>query len=111
MTLLAKASATALLLCLLAPPPLLADDPEDAIVQLHKSGALYDKNQYKTVRAAFAKLFEAKHADTIKQAYGEHYDRLTKWLDAHADLKQNFYTALDDRYDKVDKALTLFRDI
>ena len=88
-----------------------ASDAEDAIVQLHKSGALYDKNQYKAVRAAFAKLFEAKHADTIKQAYCEDYDALTKWLDAHADLKQNFYTALDDRYDKIDKALSLFRDI
>ena len=88
-----------------------ATDAEEAIVQLHKSGALYDKNQYKTVRAAFAKLFEAKHADTIKPAYGEDYDALTKWLDAHADLKQNFYTALDDRYDKIDKALSLFRDI
>src|SRR5262245_29135051 len=86
-------------------------EAEDAIVALHKSGALYDKNQYKTVRAAFAKLFEAKHADTIKEAYGEDYDALTKWLDAHADLKQNLYTALDDRFDKIDKALSLFRDI
>jgi hypothetical protein len=86
-------------------------DAEDAIAALHKSGALYDKNQYKTVRAAFAKLFEAKHADSIKEAYGEDFDALTKWLDAHPDLKQNFYTALDDRYDKVDRALSLFRTI
>jgi hypothetical protein len=86
-------------------------DAVDAIAALHKSGALYDKNQYKTVRAAFAKLFEAKHEDTIKQAYGEDYEALNKWLDAHVDLKQNFYTALDDRFDKIDKALSLFRDI
>src|SRR5438876_7201636 len=86
-------------------------DAEVAITALHKSGALYDKNQYKTVRAAFAKLFEAKHADTIKEAYGDDYAALTSWLDAHADLKQNFYTALDERYDKIDKALSLFRDI
>src|SRR5207302_6739037 len=88
-----------------------SSDAEDAIIQLHKSGALYDKNQYKSVRAAFAKLFEAKHADTIKEAYGEDYAALTSWLDAHDDLKQNFYTALDERYDKIDKALSLFRDI
>jgi hypothetical protein len=88
-----------------------ATDAEDAIVQLHASGALYDKNQYRTVRAAFAKLFEAKHADAITETYGEDYEALTKWFDAHADLKQNFYTALDDRYDKIDKALSLFRAI
>jgi hypothetical protein len=109
-----RTTISTLLLCLLGPASAYADavsDAEDSVIQLHKSGAFYDKNQYKTVRAAFAKLFEAKHADAIKQAYGEDYDALTKWLDAHADLKQNFYTALDDRYDKIDKALSLFHDI
>src|SRR5262245_4751727 len=109
------ARVASILLCLLSAPLVhAADTPgadDDAIVQLHKSGALYDKNQYKTVRAAFAKLFEAKHAETIKEAYGEDYAAFTQWLDAHADLKQNFYTALDGRYDKIDKALSLFRDI
>ena len=86
-------------------------DAEDAIAALHKSGALYDKNQYKSVRAAFAKLFEAKEANAIKNAYGEDYEALNKWLDAHADLKQNLYTALDENFDKIDKALSLFRAI
>src|SRR5262249_61389471 len=101
-----------LLICgFVAVPALRADDAEDAIAALHKSGALHDKNQYKAVRAAFARLFEARHTDTIKQAYGEDHEAFTKWLDAHTDLKQNFYTALDERYDKIDKALSLFRDI
>ena len=101
-----------LVFSLIAAPSIRADataDAEDAIAALHKSGALYDKNQYKTVRAAFANLFEAKHAAAIKEAYGEDFDELTKWLDAHIDLKQNFFTALDERYDKIDKALSLFR--
>ncbi len=100
-----------LLVCQFATPLLRAGDAEDAIVGLHKSGVLYDKKQYRTVRAAFSKLFEEKHAEAIKQAYGEDYEALAKWLDAHPDLQQNFYTALDERYDKLDKALSLFRNI
>src|SRR5438093_661246 len=89
-------------LCLLLSTPLRAADthlaPEDAILALHKTGKLTDKGQYKTVRAAFARLFEAKHADVLRRAYGD-YDGLTKWLDARPELKQNLYTALDDRLD------------
>lgn len=97
------------LLGLSLPPSLRAADAEDAVVELHQAGKLTDKNQYRAVRAAFAALFEARHADAIREAYGDDYDALTKWLDARPDLKQNFYTALDERSDKLPKALGLFR--
>jgi hypothetical protein len=86
-------------------------DAEQAILRLHDSGKLYDKAQYRAVRAAFARLFEAQHAEAIRQAFGEDQEALGKWLDARPDLKEDFYTALDERYDRVGPALALFRDL
>src|SRR5437899_201928 len=105
----------ALALCLYLSPPLRAadtqGDAEEAILQLHKAGKLTNKDQYRTVRAAFTKLFEARHDEGLRQAYGEDYDTLTKWLDARPNLKQNLYTALDERYDNLPAALRLFRTL
>jgi hypothetical protein len=102
-------------LCLFLSPSLHAADAigeaEEALVELHKVGKLTDKAQYKTVRAAFARLFEARHGDVLRGAYGEDYEALTKWLDARPDLKQNLYTALDERYDRLPVALGLFRTL
>ena len=95
-------------LCLQAETP---GDAEQAIVELHKSGKLFDKTQYKTVRAAFARLFEQKHDAEIRKAYGEDRTAFTIWLDAHVEIKENFYTALDERYDKLPAALGLFKSI
>jgi hypothetical protein len=99
---------------LLSTNPLAADDQadaEDAVIQLHKSEKLYQKNQFKAVRAAFAQMFEAKHAATIQRAFGDDFEALSKWLNAHPALKQNFYTAFDERYDKLDSALAQFQSI
>src|SRR5437879_886227 len=86
-------------------------DAQQVIVELHESGKLYDKTRYKSVRAAFARLFEAKHAADIDNAYGEDRAELTAWLEKHAELKENFYTAIDERFDKVPAALALFREL
>jgi hypothetical protein len=99
---------------LVSSPGLRAETPADAeqaIVELHKSGKLFDKTQYKTVRAAFTRLFEQKHDAQIAQAYGEDRTSLASWLDSHAEIKESFYTAVDERYDKLPAALGLFRAI
>jgi hypothetical protein len=87
------------------------EDAEDNVIDLYKSGKLFDKAQYRAVRAAFAQLFEAKHEDLIRKAYGDDGDKLTAWLKAHPAVKEEFYTALDERHDKLEAALRLFRDI
>ncbi len=86
-------------------------DAEQEIVSLYQSGKLFDKTQYKAIRAAFTHRFEQKHDAEIRKGYGEDHSELTAWLDAHADIKQNFYTALDEQYDKLPAALGLFRAI
>lgn len=86
------------------------DDAEKAIIELHKSGKLFDMTRYKTIRAAFADLFEKKHEAEIRQAYGTDPAAFTAWLDTHADIKQIFYTALKESFDKLPAALSLFKD-
>jgi hypothetical protein len=84
---------------------------EKEITELFKSGKLFEKTQYKAVRGAFARLFEQRHAEEIKEAFGDDYDKLNAYLDAHTDLKHNFYTAIDERFDKVPAALMLFKEL
>jgi hypothetical protein len=100
-----------LVLALVVAAPVCAEttDAEQAIVELYKSDKLFDRNQYRQIRAAFTQLFEQKHADVLREAYGDDYDKLSAWLDAHADVKQTFYTALHEKFDKLPAALGLFR--
>jgi hypothetical protein len=88
-----------------------AGDAQKSIVELYKSGKLFDKTQYRTVRAAFAQRFEEKYREVIHKAYGEDHEKLTAWLSALPEVKEEFYTALDERHDKIDAALTLFKEI
>jgi tetratricopeptide (TPR) repeat protein len=92
-------------------PATIADAPassDQAFVELHRTGALFDRKQYKKVRAAFARAFEQKHAETIRAAFGENYAKLTGWLNSKPDIKEDLYTAIDERDDDVATALRLF---
>lgn len=92
-------------------------DPEsleplnDEITELYKSGKLFQRPNYKEVRAAFAKRFESNHQAAIKSAFGEDYSALNAFFDENKDIKENFYTALSVRYDDIPKALGLFKEI
>src|ERR1043165_1875909 len=59
---------------LVDPEPAYPVDP--AIVELAKSGNLFQKHNYKDVRAAFARRFEKNHEAQIKQAFGTDYEAL-----------------------------------
>lgn len=79
-----------------------------SLVELHKSGDLFAPKKYPAVRAAFSALFEKKHAEAIKEAYGAEHAALTSWLEKHPDIKEELYTAIDGRFDNVVAALALF---
>ena len=104
----------ALLLFALPLPSAIADAPpsgDQAFVELHRSGALFDRKQYKKVRAAFAGAFEQKHAESIRAAFGENHAKLTDWLNSKPDIKEDLYTAIDERHDDVAAALRLFAEL
>jgi hypothetical protein len=108
---LLRASASFLAVLAVAPARAEMADAEQAIVELYKSDKLFDRNQYRAIRAAFARLFEHKQAAVLRAAYGDDHDKLAAWLDAHPDIKQSFYTALNEKFDKLPAALGLFREM
>lgn len=88
-----------------------APDPDQPIHDLFAKDKLLLKTEYKAVRAAFARRFEGKYQDLLKRAYGDDHQALTAWLDANPEVKEEFYIALDEKHDKVEAALRLFKDI
>ena len=101
-------------ICIAAAATCRAADPTDAekkIAELYKSGKLFDEKQYKTVRAAFSQQFEETQKAAIKDAFGDDYDKLTEWLKKRPEVKEELYTALDPTTDKVQTALTLFKQL
>jgi hypothetical protein len=106
-----------LALCLIPLGPALpADTPATdtalpTFEELYKSGKLFDKKEYKTVRAACSRAFEETHADKIRQAYGADEKAFSEWLARNPELKQDFYTALDPEHDNLPAALELFKEL
>jgi len=88
-----------------------AGDPDEAIRDLFTHKKLFLKTEYKTLRKAFTRRFELLHQDAIRQAYGSDYDVMTAWLDANPDIKEEFYTAIDEKHNSIEAALRLFKDI
>lgn len=87
------------------------DDAEKTVLDLYDADKLFKRPNYNAVREAFAKIFEVRHVGEIRRAFGEDYDELTKWLESKQELKQNLYTAIDEKNDDIVAALSLFRDI
>src|SRR5262245_3497382 len=102
--------AAALLLVALAPAARGDDETAvpkyaEPIVELYKSGKLFDKAQYRAVRAGFVQAFETKNADLLKTAFGKDHADLTAWLDKNVEAKEEFFMAINEERDDVEKAL------
>jgi hypothetical protein len=85
--------------------------PIQDLAEMTKTGTLFNKDYYKTVRGHCARMFEERYKDEIKAAYGDDFDDLSAWLEKQKDLKEEFYTAIDDKHDKVPAALKVFHDL
>src|SRR5262249_61380442 len=88
-----------------------AHPPGEELLELYQSGKLFQRSAYKELRAAFARRFEGVHAADLKKAYGADAEAINAWFAKHPDTKENFYTALAERYDDIPKALALFKEI
>jgi hypothetical protein len=86
-------------------------DLPPAVLDLHKSGKLFEKSEFKTVRAAAARLFETRQADTIKEVWGTDHEALTAWFDKHKELKEELFSAIHPQKDDVTRALAVFHQL
>ncbi len=81
------------------------------ILDLYKQDKLFLGSEYKTLRKVFSERFEKEHQDTIRRAYGDRYDAVQEWLNAHVDIKEEFYTAIKPDCDNVPQVLSLFKEL
>ena len=88
-----------------------ADNPVQPILDLHKANKLFDKTEYKAVRAAAARVFEIRNAEAIKEAFGPDHEALAAWLEKQNDLKEEFFSAIDRQKDDISAALGVFRSL
>src|SRR6516162_8123798 len=85
-------------------------DADQAIVDLYKSGKLFDKAQYAKVRTAFANAFAQKHDEEIRKAFGKDSDELMAWLEKNQELKEELFTALLEERDDLSTAFRLVHE-
>lgn len=93
-----------------------ADEADQILVDLVSGPALlnekaFTKGQYKFVRTAFTKYFEAQHGAAIRAALGEDAGPLFAWLDKNPELKETLFTAIDTAHEEPAKVVRVFRDL
>ncbi|WP_439626441.1 hypothetical protein [Gemmata sp.] len=96
-----------------APAP---DDADQILLDLITTGdGLKDKafarGEYKHVRTAFARHFEAKHGADLKARLGDDAAPLFEFLAANAEVRETLFTAITPGEDDPAAALGVFRDL
>src|SRR5262249_44901938 len=81
------------------------------IAEVYQNGKLFDKAAYRAARASFVQAFEKKYDRALRGAFGADYDVLTSWLAKNVEVKEEFFTAIDEKHDNVSAALRVFHDL
>ncbi|VTS02608.1 hypothetical protein [Tuwongella immobilis] len=76
--------------------------------QLFETGKYSDTKQYKSLRAAMERRFVEAHQIDMDLAFGDDKDAISKWFDAHPDIRGDLYTAIEEPHDRVTGVLELF---
>jgi hypothetical protein len=97
--------------CFLCANTFAADEPLQPILDLHKSGKLFEKSESKAVRTAAAKVFETRSAAVIKDAFGEDFEAIAAWFEKNKEVKEEFFSAIQQQKDDVPKVLEIFRNL
>lgn len=71
----------------------------------------FAKGEYKHVRTAYTKYFEARYGDAMKVAAGADAESLFAWLDKNAEVKETLFTAIDPVHEDPGKVLKVFREL
>lgn len=91
-------------------------DPDQILLNLVSgSPAFADKpfakGEYKHVRAAFTKYFEAKHGPVLKAGLGDDAETFSIWLNDNPELKETVLTAIDPDGDNPGGVMGVLRDL
>jgi hypothetical protein len=72
---------------------------------------LFVMKEYPTLRKIFTDRFEREFQEQIKAGFGAEYDALQSWFAEHSAVKEDLFSAIDPRHDKIPAVLTLFADL
>ena len=98
-------------------PPAGGSKPErvekaiSAVVLALSNERAFQKGEYKYVRGVFSKYFEEAFADEIKAGFGTDYSQIMAWLNQNPDVKELLFTSIDPDTDRVEPALSVFKDL
>jgi len=86
-----------------------ASGAEEELLALYRDKKLLVKKEYPTLRKIFADDFQERFQAEIRTAFGDDFDAMNEWLDAHGEIKEELYTAIRPETDDVAAALALFK--
>jgi hypothetical protein len=93
-----------------APPVAEEEKENNEILELFTSQKLLLRKEYPRLRKIFSDRFARTHMAEIRQGLGANADEALQWLDAHAEVKEEMYTAFDSQ-DNVPRAIALFNEL
>ena len=96
--------------------PVKAEDADKILIDLITNGdgfndKAFAKGEYKHVRTAFAKHFQAKHDSTLKANLGADADPLFEFLAVNNELRETLFTAITPGEDDPAAVMAVFRDL
>lgn len=87
------------------------DQAMSAVVTELSNERAFQKGEYKFVRGVFSKYFEEAFANEIKAGFGADHSQIMAWLNKNPDVKDLLFTAIDPETDRVEAALSVFKDL
>lgn len=88
-----------------------SDEVAQAVADLYEKKKLLLPKEYVTLRKIFATAFEKEHDLEIRSGFGADYDDVQAWFAKHVDIKEELYTAIDPKHDKITEVLALFNEL
>jgi hypothetical protein len=82
-----------------------------ALLTLNDDRKLLSKKEYPAVRKLFADRFEKLYGSQLRQGLGADADEMMEWFAQHAEVREEFFNALDPSTDQLPVAASIFNEL
>jgi hypothetical protein len=87
------------------------EEGDGAIRKLYADKKLFNREEYPPLRRIFAQRLERAHGTEMRRGFADEAEKMTAWLNSHADLKEELLTAVDPNSDNVAEVFALLRQL
>lgn len=88
-----------------------ADPLDEKILALYRRDRLATPDAYPVLRSVFTEKFQQQQTAALRSGWAADQDDMLAWLDERPDIKEELFTAIDAKHDRVESALSIFRDL